>query len=180
MLENAPLTYIAAIEIEPIKAVTLEKTINREFPNITIIAIRQALKAARSILIGISSAIKSAASLTILSGVIVLTGIMASEQQRRIYESIIFKILGATPSQILKAYIIEYGIVAFLTSLISSIIGSTISWIVLKYLIKIEFQFSATAIALTIGFASIIIVCSGLLNTWRILNQPTAQYLRQY
>ena len=130
VLENAPLTHIAAIEIEPIKELALERIINEKFPNITIIGIRQALKAAQNILIGIGSAIKSAASVTILSGAIVLSGIMASEQQRRIYESIIFKVLGATPSQVLGAYLIEYGIVALLTSLISSIIGSIISWIV--------------------------------------------------
>lgn len=54
-----------------------------------------------SLLTQMSQAIAAAASIAILAGIAVLIGAIAASRERRVYDSVILKLLGATRGQIL-------------------------------------------------------------------------------
>jgi putative ABC transport system permease protein len=56
--------------------------------------------------------------------VLVLAGTVAAGHRRRIYDAVVFKVLGATRRDIMKAYLLEYGILGLTTVIIAAAIGS--------------------------------------------------------
>jgi putative ABC transport system permease protein len=177
-LEGAPLTHIAAIEAGPAIEEAVEKAATDPFPNISAIRVRDALEAAGQILAGIGTAITGTAGLTILAGAVVLAGVIASEHQRRVYDAIVFKVLGATRRRILAVYLLEYGALGLLTGLISAAVGTLIGWAVVRFLMRAEWTFLGDVVAITITLCIIVILTAGLLSTWQALGQKAALHLR--
>ncbi len=177
-LEGAPLTHIAAIEADPAIELAVEKAATDPFPNISAIRVRDALEAAGKILSGIGAAIKGTAALTIIAGAVVLAGVIASEHQRRVYDAVVFKVLGATRRRILTVYLLEYGLLGLLTGLISAAIGTLTGWAVIRFLMRSEWAFLGDVVAWTLIVCIVVIMAAGLLGTWRALGQKAAVHLR--
>lgn len=178
LLEYAPHSHIAALHAEETAERPVEKAVAKDFPNVSIIRVKEALQSARDMMDGISSAIAVAASLTVLAGTLVLAGAMASGRERRTYEAIVFKVLGATRARMVQAYLIEYGVLALVTSLISAGVGTLASWGVIKFLMKMDWSFYPTTIAFTLVLCLILTITAGFLGTWRALGQKAAPHLR--
>ncbi len=177
-LEGAPLTHIAAIEAPPTIEDAVEKAATDPFPNISAIRVRDALEAAGQILAGIGAAITGTAGLTIIAGAVVLAGVIASEHQRRVYDAVVFKVLGATRRRILGVYLLEYGMLGLLTGLISAAIGTLTGWAVVRFLMRSEWTFLGDVVAITITLCIVVILAAGLLSTWQALGQKAALHLR--
>jgi len=177
-LEGAPLTHIAAIEADPAVEQAVEKAATDPFPNISAIRVRDALQAAGKILAGIGTAITGTAALTIVAGAVVLAGVIASEHQRRVYDAVVFKVLGATRRRILTVYLLEYGMLGLVTGLLSGVIGTVTGWAVIHFLMRTEWEFLGTVVGTTIFICMGVILAAGLLGTWQTLGQKTAIHLR--
>jgi len=177
-LEGAPLTHIAAIEARPEIEDAVEKAATDPFPNISAIRVRDALEAAAKILAGIGAAVKGTAALTLLAGAVVLSGVIASEHERRVYDSVVFKVLGATRRRILGVYLLEYGLLGLLTGAIASAIGTLTGWAVTRFLMRSEWTFLPDVVALTVIICVIVIVGSGWFGTSRTLAQKPLPHLR--
>jgi putative ABC transport system permease protein len=177
-LEGAPLTHIAAIEADLSTEAAVEKAATDPFPNISAIRVRDALEAAGKILAGIGAAIKGTATLTIIAGAVVLAGVIASEHQRRVYDAVVFKVLGATRRRIMGLYLLEYGLLGILTGLISAAIGTLTGWAVIRFLMRTEWAFLGNVVAWTLIICVSVIMAAGLLGTWRALGQKTTVHLR--
>ncbi len=177
-LENAPQTHIAAVaapeKIEP----EIEKKITDAFPNISTLRVRDALEAANNMLAGISQAIQGTASVTILAGIIVLAGTIAAGNAKRVYDSVVFKVLGATRTQILGAFVAEYAFLGLLTGIIAVSIGALISWAVITQLMDMRWVFYPNIALLTTAAGIAFTTLSGLVGTWGALGEKAARHLR--
>ena len=120
------------------------------FGNITSIRVREALEAASNILKGIAGAINGTSLVTIVAGGLVLAGIIAGGQRRRIYDSVIFKVHGATRTRLLKAYTYEYSILGLATGIIATAIGTLTAWAVIVFLMRISWVFLPQVVAITV------------------------------
>jgi len=177
-LEKAPLTHIAAIEATPSAERAVEKAATDPFPNISAIRVRDALEAASKLLAGIGAAITGTATLTIIAGAVVLAGVIASEHQRRVYDAVVFKVLGATRRRILGIYLLEYGFLGLLTGLIATAIGTLTGWAVIRFLMHTEWIFLGNVVVYTLVVCVVVIMVTGLLGTWRALGQKASVHLR--
>ncbi|SCA56163.1 conserved membrane hypothetical protein [Candidatus Terasakiella magnetica] len=178
LLEHAPHSHIGAIHADDGAVESIEKSLALDFPNVSIIRVKEALQSARNLMDGISTAIGLAASLTVMAGGFVLAGAMASGREQRTYEAIVFKVLGATRSRMLQAYLIEYGVLGLVTGLISAGVGTIASWGVITFLMKMDWAFYPNTIALTLILCLILTIGAGFIGTWRALGQKAAPHLR--
>ncbi len=178
VLENAPHTHIAAVKVPQSAEAKMEKTITDSFGNISTIRVRDALEAASNILAGIGAAVSGTASVTILAGIIVLAGTIAAGHARRVYDSVIFKVLGATRRQILGAFLIEFSILGAFTGVIGLIIGTLISWAVIRFLMHMQWTFYPDIAVITVLAAVFFTAAAGLIGTWRALGAKAARHLR--
>jgi putative ABC transport system permease protein len=122
--------------------------------------------------------VRTAGSVTLLAGALVLAGALATAQRRRIKQAVILKTLGATRRRILLSHLLEYLILALLTSLIALAIGSLAAWTTVSWAMDFGFTFSGRAVAETMLVAMALVAVFGSYGTWPILKAPPVPYLR--
>lgn len=177
-LEGAPYTHIAAVEAPPSIEDELEEAVANRFNNITTIRVREALEAASGILAGIGQAVRGTSLITILAGALVLAGTIAAGQRRRIYTSVVFKVLGATRTDLLKAFVFEFGILGLATGLVAAAIGTLTSWAVMVFLMRSDWVFLPGVVGWTVTACLGVTVCAGFFGTWRALGEKASSHLR--
>ena len=178
VIEGAPHTHIAAARVRPEAEDAVERAGTDAFPNVSAIRVREALEAAARILDATSIAIRSTAGISIVSGVLVLAGAIAAGQRRRIYDSVVFKVLGATRRTMTLAFLAEYGTLGLLTGLIAAAVGTLTAWAVIVHLMNAEWIFLPQVVATTVAGSVVVTVVVGFAGTWRALGQKAAFHLR--
>ncbi len=177
-LDAAPQTHIAAIEAPTAQEDAVEAAATDSFPNISAIRVRDALEAAADMLAGIGGAIRGTAALTVLAGAIVLAGTLAAGRRRRIYESVVFKVLGATRKRLALVFMVEYGLLGLVTGILAAGVGTLTAWAVVKFLMRMEWTFLPGTLAATMAVCILVTLAVGFLGTWRALGASAAPFLR--
>lgn len=177
-LEGAPHTHIAAIKVPSESEEAMERAVVKTFSNISAIRVKEALEAASIMLAGIGAAISGTSVITILSGALVLAGTIAAARKRRIYDSVVFKVLGATRKQVLAAFVLEYGLLGLFTGIIAAGVGTLASWAVMTILMQTTWIFLPLTTLITVLACIAFTVAAGYIGTWRVLGRKAAPYLR--
>ena len=141
-IANAPHSFIATTKNvgQNLNNSFVEKIVS-EFSNISSISIEESYKAIKAILNLLIIIINSIAFITLLSGIIVLSGIIDVGKKDKLYEVAILKILGATPRRVAYLWFKEYFIIGLISSFVSLIIGLSVAYILLNYVFNIEINF---------------------------------------
>lgn len=177
-LEDAPHTHIAAVHAPPNAENAIEKAVSDGFSNVSSIRVREALEAVSTILAGVGTAVRSTASVTLLAGALVLSGAVAAARRRRIYDAVVFKVLGATRGRVLKAFLLEYGLLGLCTGVIAAIIGTVTAWAVMVFMMESDWVFYPWSVAVTALACLAATLAIGFAGTWRALGQKAAPHLR--
>jgi len=177
-LDGAPHTHIAAIEAPPEAEDAVEKAATDAFPNISAIRVREALAAAANLLAGISAAVTGTAAVTVLAGALVLAAAIAAHRRRQIYDSVVFKVLGASRRRLLGVFLLEYGVLGVVTAIVGSAVGTLAAWGIVKFLMHMPWIFLPDTVALTAAACVAVTLVVGFLGTWRVLGRKATPYLR--
>lgn len=177
-LRSAPHTFLATLESTPDAEREIQRAIAQRFPGITVVRIREALDQVNEILRNIGIAVRAIAAITLVAGTLVLAGAVAAGHRRRVYDSVILKVLGATRRDVLRAFMLEYGLLGVVTALIATAVGSLAAWSVLTWVMETQWLFLPTAVGLTVVLCTGITMGLGFIGTWRALGQKAAPLLR--
>lgn len=177
-LSAAPHTWLATVRVPPDQEPALQRAVTGAMPNVTTVRLKDALETVNTLLTQIGTAVRSTAGITLLAGALVLAGAVAAGHRRRVYDAVVLKVLGATRGDVLRAFLIEYGLLGLLTALIACALGTVAAWGVLTFVMEIDWTFlpltllgtAALCVAVTLGF--------GFLGTWVALGQKAAPLLR--
>ncbi|MBH0237822.1 ABC transporter permease [Methylobrevis albus] len=156
----------------------LMKAVIESFPTVTVVRVKEVLDAVNGIVSDLALAIRAAASIALVSSVLVLAGALAAGHRQRIYDAVILKTFGATRARVLGAYAAEYLLLGLATAIFGVVAGGIAAFGVLEGLMNIDAVFDPVvaigaafvALVLTVGF--------GLAGTWRILGRKAAPVLR--
>lgn len=177
-LENAPHTHIAATKATAAAEANVERAVTEQFANVSTIRVRDALDAANRIIAGIGTAVTGTASVTVLAGIVVLAGTIAAARTRRVYDSVVFKVLGATRRQVLGAFLLEYGLLGVFTGFVGAAVGTLISWAVIQQIMNMTWTFLPLEAALTLLLAVAFTTLAGFFGTWKALGEKASRHLR--
>jgi len=177
-LDGAPFTHIAAINATPEIEDAVERAATDGFPNISAIRVREALETAARILDGVNWAVRGMAGLGIVSGLIVVAGAIATGQRRRIYDSVVFKVLGASHRRIAGVFAAEFLLIGLATGVIASGIGLIVSWAVVEFLMHMDWVLLLREAVLTVVLTLLVTVLLGWFSTWKVLGRKAMPYLR--
>lgn len=177
-LQRAPHGYVATVGASEAAENEIQRAVSREFPNITTVRIKDALDRVNELMSSVGAAVRSIAGITLLAGTLVLAGAVAAGHKRRVYESVVLKVLGATRREVLRAFMLEYGLLGLLTALIAAFIGTLASWAVLTQVMNSAWVFIPSVVLLTALLCTAITLAFGFVGTWRALGQKAAPLLR--
>jgi putative ABC transport system permease protein len=178
-LDGLPLTYIATTRTVPSEDLPLQRAVVAVFPNVTAINIRHLLDAVGAILERIGLVVRVMALFTIVTGLLVLAGAIATTRYRRLREAVLFKTLGATRLTIARIFAVEYVVLGAAAGLIGVIMASVLSFILLKFFMHLPWQPEPGLLAAGLLAAALLTVLTGFLATARILGQKPLAVLRQ-
>jgi putative ABC transport system permease protein len=176
ILDAYPRSYLATASL-PAQTDLLSR-LGREFPNVSPIAVDRAVAQVTELSNDLAMAIRATAIFTVLSALIVLIGALVANEERRSYDIVVLKTLGAARRDIFKSFLTEYAGIALIAGIVSVIAGTVISWYVLQSFRFFTFELMPH-ISLTIMAVTLIVILSiGLAIMLRSYRRPTTPYLR--
>ncbi|WP_132218378.1 ABC transporter permease [Mariniflexile fucanivorans] len=180
VLEKAPQFNVMSAYV-PSKegSAAFQRDLVQQYPNITILDLRQVFTIVEDILDKISWIINFMAFFSILTGFIVLIGSVRNSKYQRIKESVLLRTLGAKSKQILEITALEYvylGILGSLTGILLSLIGSQL---LATFLFKEPFVPSAIPFLVFLPAITFLVVLIGLSNMKSVLKSPPLEVLRK-
>jgi putative ABC transport system permease protein len=178
ILENAPQTHLATVHADPALEEGIERAVADKFPNVTTIRVRDVLDTVNGFLGRLGLAIRLTAGVAIVAGTLVLAGAIAAGHRRRVYDSVVLKVLGATRRRIIGTLLLEYGLLGLMTAVIACLIGTVAAWAVVTEVMRFEFTFDPASVIVTALLAVVITLALGFYGTWRALGQKAAPLLR--
>jgi len=178
MIEDFPATLLAGIKAAPGKEKTVERALARAFPDVSFIPIGDTLNKVADVLGQLGTAVTIVGGLAVINGLLVLAGTMAAGRKRREADAVIQKVLGATRIGVLKAFVLEYGLLGAFAAIIASIVGNAAAWAITQTTLEVDFVPDPALIAGVILGAIAMTVAAGAATTWRALSTRPAQFLR--
>ncbi|HJU06436.1 MAG TPA: FtsX-like permease family protein [Nitrospiraceae bacterium] len=177
-LEGAPFTYVATVRVAHENEVPLQQAVVAAFPNVTAINIREVMESFSRILEHLSFAIRAVALFCMLAGAIVMAAALATSRYRRLYESVVFKALGATRNLIAGSFAVEYVLMGAVAGIIGVLLASALSWAVLHFFFDLTWTAQPGVLAVAFVLTVALTLLVGFLTTFRILGERPLAILR--
>ena len=178
-LSSAPYSTLVTVSLAADREGPFLDRIMKSFPTVTAIRVKDALDAVAELIGNLLLAIRGVSALTILTGLLVLGGALATGLSSRIYDAVVLKTCGATRAQLIAVFALEFALAGFATSLFAILAGTAAAFAICRYILEIPFAFSPLT-AISVAFASMALtVAAGLLSAWRALGASPAVHLRE-
>jgi putative ABC transport system permease protein len=180
VLDDAPKTWLGSIsDLSAEQVLELQSLITKNFNNISVVDVRRVIEQTWALTEKMSWALEFMAWLCVFAGFMVLFSIFSHQAQARRQEINLFKILGATPTDLYKLVIIE----SFGTAIVACFFGVIFSIAfaaVLSYVI-FDSGFAMTfwpPVLTTIGivFGSLVL---SIFTSRRVINDKPAELLSE-
>ena len=177
-LQQVPHSYIATASITTDDEFKVQNRIASMFPNITVVRVKDVLRRLGDYMVRIRDTARGVSAITIIAGILVLAGVVVSENRRRAYESVLLKTLGATKRYVFSVYSLEYLMQGAISAAVASALGTLGSWAVLTVLMSWEWHFVPTSVLYTVLISLAISLTLGILGIWNALKHRPLIYLR--
>jgi putative ABC transport system permease protein len=177
-LAAAPHAHVVTVEMEGGDEAKLLNTFAAAYPSVTAVRVKDALTMVGALLGQMLAAVRGANGLTLLTGILVLAGAMASGLATRSYESVVLKTHGATRSQLLRAFMVEYGLLGLAAALFGIVSGTLGAWFLANYILEMSWSFHWPTAVITALVAMVLSIAAGLIVTARALSAKPSAYLR--
>lgn len=177
-LEGAELRHVAIAKANRDQEARVTRALGRDFPEVNVISVREQLEAATDLFDRLALAIRAAAAVAALAGLLVLTGAIAARAQARTREASILKVLGASRLQVLAAYVLEYGAVGLIAGVTGVGLGAIAAWPVVTQVFKADWAIDWSGVAALVLGAALLAGLGGVLASLHALAKRPAAALR--
>ncbi|MCB1540584.1 MAG: FtsX-like permease family protein [Rhodoblastus sp.] len=158
---------------------SLVSDISKAYPTVVALAVREALQQALALTEKLSTAIRAASSVTLVTALLTLGGALAAGQRARLYDAVVLRMLGATRRRLILAYLIEFLLLGAATSVFALAAGSVAAELIVTRLMKLDFVFDWPGLAMIVAIGCLTTIGLGLAATWRTLGAKPARVLRE-
>ena len=178
-LDGAPATWVATARVPAALEPRVQDAVVGAFPNVTAVPVRDVLERVSGLLAQMAFAIRAIAGFSIGAGLVVMVAALTATRAQRLYESVIFRTLGATRGAIARAFAVEYACLGVVAGVGGSALASVLAWVVLRFLLDTPWQLAPLTLATGVVMTVVLSVCVGFLTTWRLLGQKPLPVLRR-
>ncbi|MBT9187774.1 ABC transporter permease [Zobellia russellii] len=180
VLEQAPQFNVFTSNIPDEKgSAFLQRDLVAQFPNLTLIDLRQVSTLIEDILDQVSWVINFMAFFSIFTGIIVLIGSVRTSKYQRIKESVLLRTLGAKNNQILKISALEYVFLGLLGSLVGIVLALVSSLCLAVFVFKEPFVPSLIPFVVFLPGITVLVLAIGLSNIRTVLSSSPLEVLRR-
>jgi putative ABC transport system permease protein len=179
VLNQFPVTYLGLLKTTEGNERPVQQALVSEFPDLVFLPVAEALDIFARVLNSVTNAVALVGGLAVVSGLLVLAGAMAAGRRQREADAVIMKVLGATRGDIVRAYLIEYGLLGALAAVIAAALGLIGTWAFVELVLEIDFNVDPLVIIGVIVAAVALTIAVGTATTWSALSVKPARFLRE-
>ena len=177
-LEKAPHSFIATVRAAPGAEGAVLGAITGALANVSAVRVKDALETIARMLARLGGAVRATGAVTLLAGLLVLAGAVAAGHNRRVYDGVVLKVLGARRRDILRAFLIEFGLLGVATAFVAAILGTAAAYGVITQIMHAPWTFLVSPIVVTVLLATAVTLVFGFAGVWRALGRKPADFLR--
>ena len=148
------------------------------FPNISSIKIANYAQKINQLLNQVNIAVLALAAIIIFIGLLVISSAILVQGKNKIYQNLVFKILGLNKNQIIKTSLLEFIILFFNTIILTLLISFTASYLVVHYIFNIQWHFDILNIFLVYLLTGIFTMALIILDTYKNLSPKVYPIIR--
>jgi putative ABC transport system permease protein len=180
ILEEAPqFNVFTTAAPDEISSANLQRDLVKQFPNVSIIDLRQVYTIIEDILDKVAWIINFMAFFSIITGIIVLIGSVRTSKYQRIKESVLLRTLGAKNTQILQISAFEYLFLGLLGSLVGILLALVSSLCLALFVFKEPFSPSLIPFLVFLPGITLLVLGIGLSNIRTVLRSSPLEVLRR-
>jgi putative ABC transport system permease protein len=177
-LMSAHLRDIAIAKSTPAQEAAILRGIGRDFPGVNVISVREQLEAAVKIFDQLAWAVRGAAGVAALAGLLVLIGALAATAQARAREAAVLKVLGAARATILCAYAVEYGAVGAVAGIAGVLLGGAAAYPVVALVFHAPWSVDWGGLVAVLASVAGVAAAAGAVGAFSALARRPAPVLR--
>jgi putative ABC transport system permease protein len=176
--EGAGFRHVAIAKASKAQEQAVLKALGPDFPEVDVISVREQLEAATALFDRLALAVRGAAAVAALAGLLVLAGAIAARARARTREAATLKVLGASRAQILAAYVLEYGLVGAVAGVAGVALGYVAAWPVVVKVFRVHWGVDWQGLGALLGAAALLAALGGLIAAFHALAKRPAPALR--
>lgn len=151
VLEDAPQTWVTMARVDdPVTRSRLPRQIAEQWPNVTSLDLTVVQQAIEDLLGRVSLAIRFMALFSLVAGLVVLGGTVATSRDQRIRESALLRTLGARARQLYRIVVVEYAALGLMAGLAAALLAVAAGWALARFLFEIDFTAPPLALAVVV------------------------------
>lgn len=178
VIQSAPATVIGTLKTPPAHEQQVQETLVTTFPTLAFIPVSAALSAIANVIGSLANAVALVGGLALVSAVFVIAGALAAGRRQREADAVLIKVLGATRGDIARAYLIEYGLLGALASVVAACLGTLGAWAMVTNVLQLSFSLDGWLVVWVVLGSVVVTIATGLLTTWSALSTRPARFLR--
>jgi len=177
-IQGANPRSVAIARATPAEEGELTRVLGADFREVNVISVREQLESAAKLFDRLALAIRGAAAVAGLSGLLVLVGAIASGVRERAREAAVLKVLGGSHRQILMAYLIEYSLVGAIAGAAGVALGAAGAWPIVTQIFQAQWSLDWGGIILLLASATGLAGLGGGIAAVQALSRRPASILR--
>ena len=179
VLESAPQFFALMTRAESSESIALlQNQLLKQYGNVSAIDLNLILETADAVLSKIASAVKFLALFTVLSGLLVLVGTIATTRAARLRELLLLRTVGASRRQLVSSNLVEFAVIGLSAAIVGVGASMAASWGLSLYFFEAIFTLPALQLMAIVGGISGIVLIIGLASTVALLRSSVADVLR--
>lgn len=173
------ISYLGLMKAAPDAERDLQSRLVADFPDLIFLPVGEALESFTTILGNVTAAVEVIGGLAVVSGVLVLAGAMAAGRRQREADAVVMKVLGATRGDVVRAYLVEYGLLGLLAAVLAAGLGLAGTWAFVEFVLEIGFWVDPALIVWVVLGTVALTIAVGTATTWSALSTRPARFLRE-
>jgi putative ABC transport system permease protein len=158
----------------------LQNDVLAAYPSITLVDALDDIEEVRRRVADIGKAIELLGGFVLFCGVLILSGSVAMTKLHRLYESAVFKTLGARRAFLLKLTVIEHGVLGLLAGVVGSAASIAVTWVMSTYGRRpLPWQPHPWLNLFGALLTALVVVAVGLLATWDVIVRKPLAILKE-
>ncbi len=155
---------MAGLYLTPQKQAELNEIVRR-YPSISVISVSAIIAQVRTMLASVSAMVELLLYLLLIAGLLVISVLINASRPERILEAVLVRALGGQRTLIVRAQIIEFGLIGFAAGLLAAPASVLLTQLLVSHWLGGE---SIVNTVLWFALPAIGILLNGLLGYWQI------------
>lgn len=180
VLEKAPQFWVMSTFVPDEKqSAALQQQLVGNFPNVSLLDLRQILNLVEGILDKITWLINFMAFFCILTAMVVLLGAVKTTKYQRLKENVLLRTVGASGNQIFRILFSEYILLGLLGSLSGIVLALLAGQLLALFLFETVFIPPILPVLILVCFITFLVTFIGVTNSYAAVKSPPLYVLRK-